>query len=293
LQRHSKSRPTHHRSGKDRKLSNATLGEKSTQPSPCEATRQEERARRPAPHELRETRTSWCAQDKDRNTVRPLPDRVAPTRLRRSASPRRVKERPHHPKRIVAFAATHPDFRAATVAPHGTPAFEYQSGPETRAVRPTRRHRSAPPEAGRAARGKATRSESDRRVPASGGAKKIRSAISAPQGRLHPVAILFAPKKKSRRRSASRPKRDAPPGAGQGVDGLSRSVSNRQRPSGIRRTGFHPAHHHGGATRPPRTRGEATARQSAPTHAQEQVHADHQSLKPIQAQGASQPRPRI
>ena len=82
----------------------------------------------------------------------------------------------------------------------------------------------------RAARGEATRSESDRRVPASGGAKKIRYAISAPQGRLHPVAILFAPKKRFRRRSASRPKRDAPPGAGQGVDGLSRSVSNRQRP---------------------------------------------------------------
>jgi len=58
----------------------------------------------------------------------------------------------------------------------------------------------------RAARGKATRSESDRRVPASGGAKKIRYAISAPQGRLHPVAILFAPKKKFRRRSASRPR---------------------------------------------------------------------------------------
>ena len=75
----------------------------------------------------------------------------------------------------------------------------------------------------RAARGKATRSESDRRVPASGGAKRGSYAISAPQGRLHPVAILFAPKKKSRRRSASRPKRDAPPGAGQGVDGLSRS----------------------------------------------------------------------
>ena len=37
LQRHSKSRPTHHRSGKDRKLLIATLGEKSTQPSPCEA----------------------------------------------------------------------------------------------------------------------------------------------------------------------------------------------------------------------------------------------------------------
>ena len=36
LRRHSKSRPTHHRSGKDRKPSIATLGEKSTQPSPCE-----------------------------------------------------------------------------------------------------------------------------------------------------------------------------------------------------------------------------------------------------------------
>ena len=36
LRRHSKSRPTHHRSGKDRKLLIATLGEKSTQPSPCE-----------------------------------------------------------------------------------------------------------------------------------------------------------------------------------------------------------------------------------------------------------------
>ena len=36
MQRHSKSRPTHHRSREDRKPSIATLGEKSTQPSPCE-----------------------------------------------------------------------------------------------------------------------------------------------------------------------------------------------------------------------------------------------------------------
>ena len=159
-----------------------------------------------------------------------LRSRQRPQHRRKAGRVAPIKERPHHPKRIVAFAATHPDSRAATVAPHGTPAFEYQSGPETLAARPTQRHRTAPPEAGRATRGKATRSEFDRRVPASGGAMKIHYAISAPQGRLHPVAILFAPKKKSRRRSASRPKRDAPPGAGQGVDGLRRSVSNRQRP---------------------------------------------------------------
>ena len=85
MQRHSKSRPTHHRSGKDRKPSIATLGEKSTQPSPCEATRQGERARRPAHHELRETRTSWCAQDKDRNTA------VKPAVSLRSKSARTIR----------------------------------------------------------------------------------------------------------------------------------------------------------------------------------------------------------
>ena len=139
------------------------------------------------------------------------------------------KERPHHPKRIVAFAATHPDSGAATVAPHGTPAFEYQSGPETRAARPTRRHRSAPPEAGRAARGpgEAGRSKPPTGRPPASGETPL-CGVEAPV--VHPVGGYFAPKKRFRRRSASRPKRDAPPGAGQGVDGLSRSVSNRQRP---------------------------------------------------------------
>ena len=140
---------------------------------------------------------------------------------------RQHQEHPHPPKRSIAGAATHPDSRAATVAPHGTPAFEYQSGPETRAVRPTRRHRSAPPETGRAARGKASRSKPPTGRPPASGETPL-CGVEAPV--VHPIGGYFAPKKKSRRRSASRPKRCAPPGAGQGVDGLSRSVSNRQRP---------------------------------------------------------------
>ena len=156
LRRHSKSRPTHHRSGEGRKPSIATLGEKSTQPSPCEA----------------------------------------PVKGSVPGGPR--------PTSFVKH-----EHRGALKTKTATP-------PQSRPCRSDQRA-PAPSEADRCVRGNTS-------------GPRSRYAISAPQERLHPVAILFAPKKKFRRRSASRPKRDAPPGAGQGVDGLCRSVSNRQRP---------------------------------------------------------------
>ena len=187
LRRHSKSRPTHHRSGKDRKLSNATLGEKSTQPSPCEATRQGERARRPAPHELRETRTSWCAQDEDRITA------AKPAVSLRSKSARTIRSGSlrsrQHIRNPEPLRSPRTGLRLLNTNQVRRPARHARRG----GIAPRRPDRET--HRNRAARGKATRSESDRRVPASGGAKKIRYAISAPQERLHPVAILFAPRK--------------------------------------------------------------------------------------------------
>ena len=66
---------------------------------------------------------------------------------------RQHQEHPHPPKRSIAGATTHPDSRAATVAPHGLLLLDTVEVQEPRAVRPTRRHRSTPFEANRVARG--------------------------------------------------------------------------------------------------------------------------------------------
>lgn len=65
----------------------------------------------------------------------------------------------------------------------------------------------------------------------SGGAKRGSYATSAPQGRVTP-AFCGGPlrsKEESQAQERIAAKRDAPPGARQCVDGLSRSVSHRQR----------------------------------------------------------------
>ena len=160
LRRHSKSRPAHHRSRKDRKLSIATLGERAT--TAAEAVRLDHAKKQPQPkrHRLpseksartldgfaRSLATSLEARAVPRSRLSP-PSVAGAAKMRRSA--RRALLRAT-PGRLPALHASNP--RAASCRTARDSRLLESSGSEPRAViARTRRHRVIAAY-GRAARG--------------------------------------------------------------------------------------------------------------------------------------------